>query len=797
MTIWKRLTTPTISVPDEEERQKVTLLTSLSAALLLVGLIIIPLWMLLDQDFAARFPIGGGVLMALMVAFGFSHTRYYRAGASVVVAMLMLIVGSVMVTTPGTVYEKMLVLNFLIVAILLSSLLLSIRATVIVVALCVVGTLVFLITQEAPFPLTYPFLVFLTIMSCLFVVDTSIRRRYSQQIRESTVRYRSLFQQSHDAVFVLSIDGRVLEANQRAADLTGYAPEEMINLPMSAWSAEVEGSEDMREKMLHGDHIPVYERLIRLKNGSVIPVEISVELVRDSDNRPCHIQSVVRDIRQRKQMEAALRESEERYRSMVSAMAEGVVLQDRSGAVQTYNLAAERILGLPETRMNLPIPNLLVRRAVREDGTPFPEEMQPVALTLATGEPQRDIIMGVPKPNDGLTWISINSQPITQPDDSQPYAVVSSFSDITERKEAEELLRQSEERFSKAFRKSPVPMIISTTDPHCPQVIDANAAYMELVGYNWMELEGKNLIEMGIVPPEAAGEADGSSDEKVRETTIRNRAGDQLHVMVSSEHFMISGQKCDIQLLLDITQRKKNEEQTFALAMERERIDLLTRFIQTASHEFRTPLSVINSCFYMMTTINDETRRQRYSEQAAEQIMLLSRLMDMMLSMTRLDSGLPFTYQSLVVNDLVHQTIDVLQPLVDDKNLALRYMPSIATPLIQADSRWLSEAVRHVLENAIRFTPNMGSIRVSTRVDGKYIAIEIQDNGVGISPEAQTHIFERFWRQDQAHTTPGFGLGLPIAQKIIEQHGGTIRVESAVGTGSTFTLRLPISGGLI
>lgn len=141
-----------------------------------------------------------------------------------------------------------------------------------------------------------------------------------------------------------------------------------------------------------------------------------------------------------------LQESEERYRSVIASMTEGVVLQLANGQITACNASAERIIGLtPEQMMGLTSVDL-DWRTVQEDGSPFPGEQHPAMITLGTGKPQSNVVMGIHKSDKTLTWISINSQPLFHLHQSQPYAVVTTFADITERKQVEEMLRNQAER---------------------------------------------------------------------------------------------------------------------------------------------------------------------------------------------------------------------------------------------------------------------------------------------------------------------------------------------------------------
>ncbi|MEG5051002.1 MULTISPECIES: diguanylate cyclase domain-containing protein [unclassified Microcoleus] len=141
-----------------------------------------------------------------------------------------------------------------------------------------------------------------------------------------------------------------------------------------------------------------------------------------------------------------LQESEERYRSVIISMTEGVVLQLADGKITTCNASAGRILGLsPEQLMGRTSIDL-DWRTVQEDGSPFPCQQHPAMITLRTGKPVSNVVMGIHKSDKTLTWISINSQPLFQMNQSQPYAVVTTFADITERKRAEEMLRHRAEQ---------------------------------------------------------------------------------------------------------------------------------------------------------------------------------------------------------------------------------------------------------------------------------------------------------------------------------------------------------------
>ncbi|HLO88556.1 MAG TPA: diguanylate cyclase [Nostocaceae cyanobacterium] len=168
--------------------------------------------------------------------------------------------------------------------------------------------------------------------------------------------------------------------------------------------------------------------------------------IRDSQDLYFGRLYIFEDITARVQIEEALRQSEERYRTVITSMVEGIVLQHADGQITACNQSAERILGLTADQMMGRTSLDPHWKAIHEDGSPFPGETHPAIITLKTGKPLFDVVMGVHKPDGKLTWISINSQPLFYPHQSQPYAVIASFQDITIRKQAQQALQQQAEQ---------------------------------------------------------------------------------------------------------------------------------------------------------------------------------------------------------------------------------------------------------------------------------------------------------------------------------------------------------------
>ena len=172
-------------------------------------------------------------------------------------------------------------------------------------------------------------------------------------------------------------------------------------------------------------------------DGTRFPGEVSSQQFIDEQQQLRSILTI-RDLTERNQAERMLAESEEQYRLLIAAMEEGVTLQDENSKILAFNKSAERILGLTADQLIGKTSFDPDWYSIHEDGSPFPGETHPVVVTLRTGEPQSDVIMGIHKPDGTLTWISVNVQPIFKEGETTPCRVVATMHDITERKFAQE-----------------------------------------------------------------------------------------------------------------------------------------------------------------------------------------------------------------------------------------------------------------------------------------------------------------------------------------------------------------------
>ena len=180
------------------------------------------------------------------------------------------------------------------------------------------------------------------------------------------------------------------------------------------------------------------ERKFVRKDGSSIWVNRTVSLVHDANGKPLYFIRIIEDISERKQAEDALRTSEQRYRSVIDVMAEGVVVRDRDGLIVTCNSSGERILGRTLAQMRGQRRFDPEWQVIREDGSTCPDNERPSDAALLTGKAQLNVVMGLRKPDGTVLWIMTHSQPLFDESGTTPNAVVSTITDITQRKLAEQ-----------------------------------------------------------------------------------------------------------------------------------------------------------------------------------------------------------------------------------------------------------------------------------------------------------------------------------------------------------------------
>ena len=222
---------------------------------------------------------------------------------------------------------------------------------------------------------------------------------------------------------------------------------------------------------------------------------------------------------------------------------------------------------------------------------------------------------------------------------------------------------------------------------------------------------------------------------------------------------------------------------------------LKSDFVSTVSHDLRSPLTLMRGYATMLETVGDLNEQQKsYVSRIVVGVESMSRMVNNLLDLGRIDAGVGLLVEKTVVLEIMKAVMETLQLQADQKNIRLEQ--EIAPDLpesVDADRALLQQAVYNLVENAIKYTPENGAVtlRVKTRAD--ILQFEVQDTGIGIAPNDQPRLFEKFFRgsQREARAQRGSGLGLAIVRSIAERHGGKVWVESQLGQGSLFFLLIP------
>lgn len=277
--------------------------------------------------------------------------------------------------------------------------------------------------------------------------EIAARKILEAELRESEAKLSAILENVGACIYIKDLESNYIYVNRLCEDLFGFPQEEILganDFKFFGEKAAREFRENDRQVIESGEIVRSHDIGASKNTGETrhyLAVKVPLKQVDGSIYAICGIST---DITELKRTEEALRLSEERYRSVVAAMGEGIVLQDAEGVIRTCNASAEKILGLSEDQIMGRTSVDPDWRAIKQDGSPFPGEEHPAMVTLRTGEPCSNVVMGIHKPDGSLTWISINSQPLWTENEVLPYAVVTSFSDITAAKQAEEALRRSE-----------------------------------------------------------------------------------------------------------------------------------------------------------------------------------------------------------------------------------------------------------------------------------------------------------------------------------------------------------------
>ncbi len=360
---------------------------------------------------------------------------------------------------------------------------------------------------------------------------------------------------------------------------------------------------------------------------------------------------------------------------------------------------------------------------------------------------------------------------------------------------------RAERRYERLFHGSPVPVIVMDFNT---EILDVNQKAVELmgrpagelIGSRWGDLLGGKqgagsataIRSATALSPTAATaetlfETLPENGEKSAEMRIPSPSGPRtLSVHMTTIDY---GRQRAIQWIgHDITELTE---------LERMRDDLMHMIV----HDLQNPLSnIVGSLQMMQQALREEDSTfpiMDVLQVAMRSSKRLRRLIDSLLDLRQLEEGKADLNRILVPPRLLaREAVDLVRPVIEKKKQALTVDVPTGLPPVSVDRDMITRVLTNLLDNAAKFTPAEGEIALTVEQGEVSLSFTVSDNGLGISPEAKSHIFERFTRLESARGTKGTGLGLPFCKLAVEAHGGDIWVDSTPGEGSRFTFRLPL-----
>jgi PAS domain S-box-containing protein len=612
-------------------------------------------------------------------------------------------------------------------------------------------------------------------------IDITRRKQIEEELSFSDTVLKSL----HEAVFAMDNEFIINRWNGtceqiygiKASDAIGKSSADIIHMV-----EDYEGQNAKRVNLLLEKGFNQEEQKHRTVHGDIW-LDVHAQAIEKNGQRYGWI-SLATDISQRKKTEEALRFSDAAFKSIH----ESVIATDTNRIVTHWNKMSEKIFGVKASEAIGK--NLEYSIDIVETN---PGETETREKIMESGDNYRGEVLH--HTSHGDVWVDVASQAIEE--NGKRYGWVILSTDITQRKLAEEALRQSEEKFRELINTSNDGIVAIDTQR---KFIVWNQGAEKLLGYTEKDMLG--LSVMTIFPASEQKEVarefvtlknTGISQNIniVFETYVLKKECSLLPVDISISARKTEGGYICTAIMRDITIRKAAEEKM-------KQIDQMkSEFLSNISHELRTPLQSIGGFtkLIMNGQVEDAATQQEFLQIIDRETMHLGNLINGLLDMSRLEAGRFRVYKKLVpVRDVFVDSLKMFRSLAREKNITLTENVSPEIPEMEIDYERLRQVVINLVGNAIKFSEPGSSVAVNAEKQPHDLLFQVTDHGIGINEESQKHLFERFYRAEGETVRGGTGLGLYISKQIIDAHGGRIWAQSKFGEGSTFSFTLPLNG---
>jgi PAS domain S-box-containing protein len=651
--------------------------------------------------------------------------------------------------------------------------------------------------------------------------------RYSQTLEEvfegkvkeldaSKEKYRNLFHNARDAMFLVSEKGTYLDVNNAACEMLGYSRKELVGMKLKDTSPEV-------FELLNGiqgqERLPTREVVFAKNTGEKISAELSATMMMVGERKYYH--GIVRDITGRKKLEEQLHEytnkleqkveerteelqrSEERYRNLFEYANDAIFVESLGGDILSANSKACELLQYSKDELlSLKLRDIVASEVVQD----IPQ------FNRTIREKGSIIIEAKNRRKDGtLVDVEVSARFLKLNGDEVELVFVR---DITDRKKTEEQVQML------AHMVESVSESISITDLD-DNIVFVNDAFLRTYGYEKNEIIGKHIHVL-----RSATFSDRVANEILEQTLRGGWQGELMNVRRDGSAFpgflstsLIkdhSGKMiATVGIMRDITEQKKVQEEILGytreleeknreLAVQTEKAEEANRtksaFLSATSHDLRTPLNSVIGFAEIILADFDSLPRETTLE-FVKNIHLngkdLLNLINTILDLSKVEAGkMEPALTSFPLMGALENICALMRPLATEKGISLVLDRDPSIEIIVADQGKFKQIMFNLLSNAVKFSHPSSSIFITPQRLGDDVEISVQDEGIGIKKEDLNKLFQPFHQLDSSYAKhyEGSGLGLALTKRLIELHGGTIQVASEWGKGTTFTFTLPLRG---
>jgi PAS domain S-box-containing protein len=626
--------------------------------------------------------------------------------------------------------------------------------------------------------------------------DISVRKEAERHLAQMEGRYRGLLEAAPDAMVVVNRDGEIVLLNVQAENQFGYSRDELVgqkvkNIIPKGFAERLiaDGTRTAAEALAQQIGTGI-ELNGRRENGSEFPIEIMLSPLESAEG--ILVTAAIRDISVRKEAERHLAQMEGRYRGLLEAAPDAMVVVKPAGEIVLLNVQAEKQFGysrdeLVGQKVKNIIPEGFAERLIA-DGTRTPAEA--LAQQIGTG-----IELYGRRKNRSEFPIEIMLSPL---ESAEGILVTAAIRDISVRKAAERHLAQMEGRYRGLLEAAPDAMVVVN---QAGEIVLLNVQAEKQFGYSRDELLGqkvKNIIPEGFAERLVADALRSSEDALAQQigTGIelygrrKNRSEFPIEIMLSplesAEGTLVTA------AIRDITARKMAEADLLQKVDELNRSNVeLGQFAYIASHDLQEPLRMVASYTQLLARRYKgklDADADEFIAFAVDGAPRMQRLIQDLLTYSRVGTkgeGLLDTSSE----EALDQALVNLRGAIADSGALVTHDP---LPIVLADEMQLVQLFQNLVGNGIKYqNPGVPRIHISAaKNEGKKWTFSVKDNGLGIDPQYFDRIFGMFQRLHKREEFAGTGIGLAICKKIVERHGGSISVESEPGHGSTFHFAL-------